>query len=89
MRRTEIEKQILSRRFQRRAAIANPFLVRSAIGVRLAPCSLRQAPRFGRARACASPGIRVSRSGFSRRNFERAMLRKIKYPPEMLARRVL
>jgi len=70
MRRTKIEKQILSRRSQRRAAIANPFLVRSAIGVRLAPRSLRQAPRFGRAPSCASPGIRVSRSGFSRRNFE-------------------
>jgi hypothetical protein len=40
-------------------------LVRSAIGVRLAPRSLRQAPRFGRAHACASPGIRVSRSGLA------------------------
>jgi len=29
--------------------------------------SLRQAPRFGRARASASPEIRVSRSGFRRR----------------------
>ena len=61
----QIEKQILSRRSQRRAAIANPSLVRSAIGIRLAPRSLQQAPRFGRARACASPGIRVSRSGFA------------------------
>jgi hypothetical protein len=61
----QMEKQIQSRRSQRRAAIAN-LLVRSAIGVRLAPRSLRQAPRFGRAHACASPGIRVSRSGFRR-----------------------
>jgi len=70
MRPTKIEKQNLSRRSQRRTALANPFPVRSAIGVRLAPRSLRQAPRFGRAPSCASPGIRVSRSGFSRRNFE-------------------
>jgi hypothetical protein len=45
-------------------------LVRSAIGIRLAPRSLRQAPRFGRAHPCASPGIRVSRSGLRRTNYK-------------------
>jgi hypothetical protein len=58
-------------------------LVRSAIGIRLAPRSLRQAPRFGRAHPCASPGIRVSRSGLRRTNCKRSMLQKIKYPPEL------
>ena len=40
-------------------------MVRPAIGVRLAPRSLRRAPRLRAARATsrASPGIRVSRSG--------------------------
>jgi hypothetical protein len=59
-----------------------PFLVRSAIGIRLAPRSLRQAPRFGRARACASPGIRVSRSGFCRRNTT-SCAPEIQNPPEL------
>jgi hypothetical protein len=57
---------------------SEPVVVRSAIGVRLSPRSLRQAPRFGRAQAGASLGIRVSRSGLCRRNFERAVLRKVK-----------
>jgi hypothetical protein len=55
----QMNKQILSRRSQRRAAIANLW-VRSAIGIRLAPRSLRQAPRSW-ARACSreprDPGL--------------------------------
>jgi hypothetical protein len=49
---------------------SEPVMVRSAIGIRLAPRSLRQAPRFGRAHPCASPGIRVSRSGLRRTNYK-------------------
>jgi hypothetical protein len=59
-----------------RAAIANPSSVRPAIGVRLSPRSLRQAPRFEpRAKPRAGPGIRVSRI---LQDFERAVPEKQK-----------
>jgi hypothetical protein len=47
--------------------LSEPFKVRPACGVRLAPRSLRQAPRLrARAHVRAGPGIRVSRSGSRR-----------------------
>jgi hypothetical protein len=51
-----ILKRIDARRLRRRR-YSKPFKVRSAIGVRLAPRSLRQAPRFwARASAARAPG---------------------------------
>jgi hypothetical protein len=70
----------------KRAAICKPLGVCSAIGIRLAPRSLRQAPRFGHAPAGASPGIRVSRSGLRREISNEPWLRTTKNPPERLAR---
>ena len=60
----QIEKQMLSRRSPRRAAVANPswFALPSVSGLRLVPSGRPRAS----ARACLrEPGIRVSRSGFA------------------------
>jgi hypothetical protein len=42
----QIGKLVLSRRPERQRRWCEPFKVRPAIGIRLAPRSLRQAPRF-------------------------------------------
>jgi hypothetical protein len=66
MRPTKSNKKILSRRSERRAAIANPcwFALPSVSGFRLVPSDRPRA--LGHARDSASPGIRVSRSGLRR-----------------------
>jgi hypothetical protein len=82
-RRNQSAKQISSRRSQRRAAIANPFrwfALPSVSGLRLVPSGRPRA--LGRAHSCASPGIRVSRSGL-RREFKTIALQTTKNPPEL------
>ena len=67
---------------------SEPWLVRPAIGVRLSPRSLRAGPALLGARFRASPGIRVSRSGRSRRIQRRAAAEAQKNPPERRLGRV-
>src|SRR5262249_13134589 len=79
-------KQILSRRSERRAAIANPswFALPSVSGLRLVPSGR---PRASGARVPArAPGSGSPVPASAGEIFERAVLRKIKYPPELLAR---
>ena len=86
-RRNQSAKQILSRRSQRRAAIANPFrwfALPSVSGLRLVPSGRPRA--LGRAHSCASPGIRVSRSGLRRENEQIFSSRQQKTLRSLLAR---
>jgi len=46
MRQTELRNKFFRGALNGAPLLANPFKVRSAIGIRLAPRSLRQAPRF-------------------------------------------
>ncbi len=80
--RLKIEKRIPSRRSERRAAIAN---LRGSLCHRCPACaSFPPAGPALRARACLreprDPGLPFR---FCRRNFATALLRKIKYPPEL------
>jgi hypothetical protein len=80
-RQTKTTKLILPRRSERRAACCEPFKVRPAIGIRLIASFPPTGPaRLGRARFRASPGIRVSRSGFHRDNSKRAVPSENKKP---------
>jgi hypothetical protein len=85
-RRGKTENELL-RRCRRRAALCEllkKFALPSVSGS--SPRSLRQAPRAWTARLRASPGIRVSRSGFRRAVTDEPMPRTTKNPPEHLAR---
>jgi hypothetical protein len=66
---------------------ANPNEVRSAIGIRLPPRSLRQAPRAWATRHQArAPGSGSPVPAFAGKSLRRAALRTTKNPPERLAR---
>ena len=72
---------------ERMRRCCEPLGVRSVIGIRLAPSFPPTGPALlGTRLSGVSPGIRVSRSGFKPVNFKRIALRKIKNPPERLAR---
>jgi hypothetical protein len=80
-------KKIHLRRVNDAPLLRTSKKVRSVIGIRLAPRSLRQAPRsWARASAARAPGSGSPVPAFKPGNFKRALLRTIKNPPELLAR---
>ena len=80
-------KHVCTRRVNDAPLLRTSKKVRSVIGVRLAPSFPPTGPALSGTRLSGvSPGIRVSRSGHRPGYFKRVALRKIKNPPERLAR---